>query len=308
MIASGFDAPDPVIEVRGLTRCFGAKAALEGVSLAVPRGAVFGLVGVNGSGKTTLIKHVLGLLRARVGSVRVFGRDPAADPVAVLARVGYLSEENDLPGWMRVDEVLRYTRAFYPRWDDAYAAQLRKAFGLDSFARVKDLSKGQRARAGLLVALAHRPDLLVLDEPSSGLDPLVRRDILVAVVRTVADEGRTVLFSSHLLDELERVADHVAMIDQGRIVFCGEMAEVQEAHRRLTLRFPEPRARPPALPGVLAWEGAGHEWTALYRGRAGRVEEALAEWGALVVEEGTPSLHEIFVAQAGTTPPAAAEG
>jgi ABC-2 type transport system ATP-binding protein len=136
----------------------------------------------------------------------------------------------------------------------------------------------------------------------------VRRDILVAVVRTVADEGRTVLFSSHLLDELERVADHVAMIDQGRIVFCGEMAEVQEAHRRLTLRFPEPRARPPALAGVLAWEGAGYEWTALYRGRAARVEEAVAQWGALVVEEGIPSLHEIFVAQAGTKAPAAVEG
>src|SRR5262249_43351922 len=160
----------------------------------VPRGAVFGLVGANGAGKTTLIKHVLGLLRAAAGSVRVFGRDPVADPVGVLSHVGYLSEEPDLPGWMRVAELLRYTRAFYPGWDDAYAERLRRDFGLDPAARVKHLSKGQRARAGLLIALAYRPDLLVLDEPSTGLDPVVRRDILEAIIRTVAEEGRTVLF------------------------------------------------------------------------------------------------------------------
>ena len=178
MIASTAGPSGAVIEVRNVTRRFGAKAALDGVSLGVPRGSVFGLVGVNGSGKTTLIKHVLGLLRAQTGTVRVFGLDPVADPPGVLARVGYLSEENDLPGWMRVDELLRYTRAFYPGWDDAYAAELCRAFALEPAARIKTLSKGQQARAGLVAALAHRPPLLVLDEPSSGLDPIVRRDIL----------------------------------------------------------------------------------------------------------------------------------
>src|SRR5947209_16150227 len=112
----------PVVRVEGLTRRFGPKTALDNVSLSVPRGSVFGLVGANGAGKTTLIKHVLGLLRAASGAVRVFGRDPVADPAGVLGRIGYLAEENDLPGWMRVDELLRYTRSFYPSWDDAYAA------------------------------------------------------------------------------------------------------------------------------------------------------------------------------------------
>src|SRR5262245_20264634 len=197
---------EPVIDVRGLTRRFGTRAALDGVSLAVPRGVVFGLVGPNGAGKTTLIKHLLGLLRPDAGTVRVFGIDPVADPPAVLGRVGYLDEDNDLPAWMRVGELIRYTRAFYPGWDDAYAERLRRTFDLDPSARVRRLSKGQRARAGLLVALAHRPELLLLDEPSSGLDPVVRRDILTAVIRTVADEGRTVLFSSHLLHEVERAS------------------------------------------------------------------------------------------------------
>jgi len=221
---------EPVIAISDLTRRFGGHAALDSVSLTIPRGGVYGLVGANGAGKTTLIKHVLGLLRAERGSVRVFGRDPVADPVGVLSRTGYLSEENDLPGWMRVDELIQYSRAFYPSWDDAYAGELRDRFALDPGARIKTLSKGQKARAGLLVALAYRPELLVLDEPSSGLDPIVRRDIVGAVIRTIADEGRTVLFSSHLLDEVEQVADHVTMIDHGRIVVSAPLEEIRAAH------------------------------------------------------------------------------
>lgn len=226
---------DAVIEISQLSRSFGTKQALSSVTLSLPRGGVYGLVGANGAGKTTLIKHILGLLQAQSGSVRVFGLDPAADPVGVLSRIGYLSEENDLPGWMRVDELVRYTRAFYPAWDDAYAEDLRERFALDPGAKVGSLSKGQKARAGLLVALAYRPELLVLDEPSSGLDPIVRRDILGAVMRTIADEGRTVLFSSHLLDEVEEVADHVTMLTHGRIVLSGPLAEIKAAHRESSL-------------------------------------------------------------------------
>src|SRR3989442_2171702 len=126
-----FTVSESVVTVSELTRRFGATTALASVSLSMPRGAVYGLVGANGAGKTTLIKHILGLLRAESGSVRGFGLDPVADPVAVLSRIGYLSEENDLPGWMRVDELIRYTSAFYPKWDDAYAEELRQAFALD---------------------------------------------------------------------------------------------------------------------------------------------------------------------------------
>jgi len=220
-----------VIDVAELTRRFGTNTALASVSLSVPRGAVYGLVGENGAGKTTLIKHILGLFRAQSGSVRVFGLDPVADPVGVLSRIGYLSEERDLPGWMRVDELVRYTRAFYRDWDDAYAEELRQAFALDVSATIKNLSKGQKARVGLLIALAYRPQLLVLDEPSTGLDPVVRRDILDAIIRTVAEEGRTVLFSSHLLDEVERVADHVTMISHGKIVLSAPLDALRESHR-----------------------------------------------------------------------------
>jgi ABC-2 type transport system ATP-binding protein len=220
----------PVIDIANVTRRFGEKTALDSVSLSFPRGGVYGLVGANGAGKTTLIKHILGLLKAESGSVRIFGLDPVAEPVSVLSRLGYLSEDNDLPGWMRVDELIRYSRAFYPNWDDAYAEELRRAFALEPAAKIKDLSKGQKSRAGLLVALAYRPELLVLDEPSSGLDPIVRRDILGAVLRTIADEGRTVLFSSHLLDEVEQVADHVTMIREGTIVMSAPLEDIKRSH------------------------------------------------------------------------------
>jgi len=293
---------EAVVEVSGLTRRFGATTALTEVDLALGRGVVHGLVGANGAGKTTLIRHVLGLLRAQRGNVRVFGLDPVAEPQAVLGRVGYLSEENDLPGWMRVDELLRYSRAFYSDWDDDWAAQLGDRFGLERSARLRELSKGQRARAGLLVALAHRPELLVLDEPSSGLDPIVRRDILGAVLRTVADEGRTVLFSSHLLDEVEQVADQVTMIDRGQILLQAPLAEIRRAHRHLTLRFPDTTPEPDLGGPLLALEHRGEVWTGVARADLAAVRAAVGVRGGSIVADRAPSLDEVFVAYAGRTP------
>jgi ABC-2 type transport system ATP-binding protein len=299
---------ESVLEVRDLTRTFGTMKALDGLSLSVARGTVLGLVGVNGSGKTTLIKHVLGLLRPQVGCVRVFGLDPVADPVGVLSRIGYVSEDCDLPGWMRVDELLRYTSAFYSGWDFDLAEGLRRQFKLEPGVKVNALSRGLRARMGLLLALAHRPELLVLDEPSGGLDPLARRDILQAVVRNVAGEGRTVLFSSHLLDEVERIADEIVLIDGGRLIFRGPLDEVRGRHRRLTLHFREPRSAPPSLDGVLLWEGGGHEWTAVIEGPAEEVRAAAAGVGGELVEQGVPGLAEVFAAHAGGRQAVSREG
>jgi len=297
-----------VVEVEGLTRRFGRTLALDGLRLEVPRGTVFGLVGENGAGKTTLIKHILGLLKAQAGSVRVFGLDPVRDPVGVLSRVGYLSEDRDLPDWMRIHELLRYLRAFYASWDDAFAEDLRRRFDLDPGARIKTLSQGQRARVGLLAALAFRPELLVLDEPSTGLDPIVRREILAAIIRTIADEGRTVLFSSHLLDEVERVSDHVALIAGGRIVLSDSLESIKASHRRLTIRFDEPPAQPPALLGSARWEGSGREWTAVCRGSIADLQGQAAGLGARIVDEHTPTLDDIFVASAGSRQAVGPEG
>jgi len=286
-----------VIEVNGLSRRFGRKEALRDVTLRVRRGEVFGLMGENGAGKTTFMQHILGAYTAQQGTVRVFGIDPVYDPTAVLARIGYLSEDRDLPAWMRVIELMRYTQAFYPKWDEQYAQQLREQFGLPEKTRIRNLSRGEKAKMGLLVALAHRPDLLLLDEPSSGLDAVARQDILGAVVRTVAEEGRTVVFSSHLLDEMDRVADHVAMIHEGRVTLNMPIEEVKRLHRKYVVRWPEAQPKCPDLPGVLQSVGEVHEWSMVCEGDAEAFADAVTKSGGTIIESGEPTLEAIFVAR-----------
>ena len=287
---------NPIVEIQNITRSFGPKTALSNVTLEQEKGTVLGLVGENGSGKTTLIKHVLGLLKPDQGSVRVFGMDPVTDPVPVLAQIGYLSEEDILPSWMRVHELQRYMQGFYPTWDQEYADQLVQEFGLDRNAKLMGLSKGQRARAGLMAALAYRPELLLLDEPSSGLDPIVRRDILGAIVRTIADEGRTVLFSSHLLGEVDRVADRIAMIKNGQILFCENLDDLKETHLELTVVCSQPRPVPPRFAGVVGAECGGKEWSVVFKGTAAEAEVAVASIDATIAEQRWANLDEIFVA------------
>jgi len=286
-----------VIDIQGLTRRFGKKVALDNVDLTVPPGCVMGLVGENGAGKTTLIKHILGLFKAQAGQVQVFGMDPVQDPPAVLGRIGYLSENREMPEWMRVGELIRYTKAYYPGWDTSYANELLQTFGLDEKQKIKSLSRGQRALTGLLVALAYRPDLLLFDEPSSGLDPVVRRNILAAIVQTITEEGRTVLLSSHLLDEVEQVADQVAMIHKGKLVFADSMENIQKNHCCFTLRFEEPQTAAPALPGSLSCEGGPREWHYVCNGPIEEIQGAAQQLGAQLVDHATPSLEEIFVAR-----------
>jgi ABC-2 type transport system ATP-binding protein len=294
-----------VVEVTGLSRAFEHKKALDDVSFRAMAGQVYGLVGANGAGKTTLLKHLLGLLRATAGSVRVFGLDPVRDPVGVLGRIGYLSEEHELPEWMRVGELMRYTQAYHPTWDEAYARELLETFALDPAKKIKDLSKGMRAQAGLIAAVAHRPELLILDEPSSGLDAVVRRDILDAIVRAVADDGRTVIFSSHLLDEVERMSDHVTLIHDGRIALSGALDEVRGAYRRSRVHFTEHFDRPPVLDTALVMEGGGRTWSVVHSGSLEQFRHSVAARGGEVVESRDATLEEIFLARAGRTRPQA---
>jgi ABC-2 type transport system ATP-binding protein len=251
--------PTPAIEVKNLSRRFGRSVALDNVSLTIPVGGVFGLVGLNGAGKTTLIKHLIGALRAQSGTVRIFGDDPVAKPVQVLGRIGYMSEEDTLPQWLRVDQLIRYARSVYPNWDDEYAASLCEQFRLRPSDALSTLSKGGRARAGLLVAIAHHPDLLILDEPSSGLDPIARRDILEAIIAGVSDEGRTVLFSSHLLDEVARVCETIGIMHGSRLSPPQTLDEIQSGYTQWIIRGHG--NHPPQLEMAMEITGGPHEWT-----------------------------------------------
>lgn len=251
---------DGAVDIQGLSRRFRGKNALHEVNMQIPVGSVFGLVGLNGAGKTTLIRHIIGAYKAQQGRVVVLGGDPVVEPQVVLKKIGYLTEEDSLPRWMRVGDLIDFSRAIYPTWDEAYAKRLCEQFELSRKSNLSDLSKGQRARAGLLVAIAHRPQLLVLDEPSSGLDPVARGDILEAIIRTISDEGRTVLFSSHLLDEVERVCDCIAMMHEGQIVESLTIDQLQDRYCEViglgaladvAGRFPQ----------AFGWRQIGEEWS-----------------------------------------------
>jgi ABC-2 type transport system ATP-binding protein len=198
-----------------------------------------------------------------------------------------------------VTELLRYTEGFYPKWNRDYAERLRRDFDLKLDARVNTLSQGQRAKLGLLLALAYCPELLILDEPSSGLDPLVRREMLEAIIRTVAEEGRTVLFSSHLLDEVERVSDHLTMLHQGRVAFSGPLDQVRQSHRRLIIRFESGQSSPPQLTGALSASGFGREWKIVCGTLAAETIAHAAQLGGRVVDDQTATIEEIFLARAG---------
>ncbi|MFC1762723.1 ABC transporter ATP-binding protein [Planctomycetota bacterium] len=289
--------PSNIIDIQGLSRHFGKKQALHDIDLTVPSGTVLGLVGENGAGKTTLLKHMLGLFKAQQGSVRVFGLDPVQDPVDVLGKIGYLSEDREMPDWMRIQEYLRYTQAFYPDWDSDYAQELLTTFDLDPSQRIKQLSRGQRAKVGLLAALAYRPDLLLFDEPSSGLDPVVRRDILGAIVHTITEEGRTVVLSSHLLDEVERVADRVVMIHAGRVVLSDTLDHLREEHHQLVIRFDPACTAPPQLPGLLTCSGGPEEWSCTCCQKLKILEDSVAGLNGRIVDQSSPSLDDIFVAR-----------
>jgi ABC-2 type transport system ATP-binding protein len=251
------------VQVNALSRAFRGKSALRDINLEIPRGSVFGLVGLNGAGKTTLIRHLMGLLKAKHGEVRVLGEDPVNSPETLLKRIGYMTEEDSLPKWMRVGDMLDFSRSLYPSWDDAYCKQLCEMFSLTRTDKLSEMSKGQRARVGLLIAIAHRPELLILDEPSSGLDPIARSDILEAIIRTVSEDGRTVLFSSHLLDEVDRVCDSVGLMCEGSIVESITVEQLESRYSEIVCRPEQAWTPPPSVAGVFGWKSSVDEWSAV---------------------------------------------
>ena len=293
-----------VVEVDKLSRQFGKTEALASVNLSLEQGVVYGLVGANGAGKTTLIKHLLGLLRCQSGSVHVFGKDPVKQPESVLAHIGYLSEDRDIPDWMTIGEFCDYVHAFHPSWDSNYASELLKTFSLSRDKHIRNLSRGMRAQVALIGAVAHKPDLLILDEPSSGLDAIVRRDILNAVVRTISEEGRTVLFSSHLLEEVERLSDHVIMIQEGRVALNESLESLGGSHHVTELRFKENLADFPDVAAAISIEGKGRSWNVVHQCGLEQMSSSIQRYEGEVVSSRHATLEEIFVARVGRIEPA----
>ncbi len=239
------------IQTSGLCKRFGRREVLKGVELSVPAGSIFGLLGRNGAGKSTLIKAMLGLLKFEAGQCRVLGLDVKADPVGIRARVGYMAENQTMYAWMSVRQIIDWVGRFYAVWDKSLAAELQGQFGLDDLQKVGHLSKGQTSKLALLLALAHRPELVVLDDPTLGLDPIARKDFLREVIGQLQQRGITVFFSSHLLYEIEPICDRIGILDDGRIIRVGVTDALREQVKRVIVSVPELPMSPLAIPGLL---------------------------------------------------------
>ena len=249
-----------------LSKRFGKVRAVEGLSLCIPAGSTFGFIGPNGAGKSTTIRMLMGMLRITGGSAQVLGVDVGADPDAVKPHVGYVPEHHFIYRWMYVHEVIGFCRSFYPTWNDALCADLVARFELEPNKRVKHLSKGNVVKLALLLALAHEPDLLLLDEPTSGLDPLVREEFLDGVLRTICDTPRTILFSSHTLSDVQRLADHIGIIHEGRLLLDCPADELITTTKRVRAVLAD-GAQPTVAPDGTVWQRVqGREWLMTIRG------------------------------------------
>lgn len=284
------------ITFQGVTRRFGRRIALDNVSIEVPEGSVLGLVGRNGAGKTTALRLATGLLHADRGSVRVLGLDPVRESLELRRRVSLIGEESALFPSFRVGEILRLAEGLHPKWDDALARDMVKNLQLDPMQRVRELSRGTRAKVALLIAVATRPEVLLLDDPTSGLDPLVRREVLESIVEGFPARGGAVVYASHLIHDLERIADRIAVLDEGRVVLEGSVEELHAGFVRASAVF-EGDA-PTRVEGVRVLESSarGRTLTVVSDAAGAALEQTLRGLGAQSVETESLSLEDLLIA------------
>ena len=275
-----------VIDTADLRKQYGAVEALRGLTLRVPAGSIYGFLGRNGAGKTTTIKVLLGMARATSGSARLFDA-PVESPEAGVdsrRRIGFVSDEKDLYDYMTVNEMIRFTAPFFPRWRADLEQRYLRAFELPPDRKIKALSRGTRTKLALLLALCRSAELLILDEPTSGLDPAMTEQVLQALVAHVTSEEMTVFFSSHQIGEVDQIADHVAIVDRGRVAVAGELDDLRQRYCRVQVVFEHD-----APDATFHAPGAGRVR------RAGRVLTVLASEGSGAVVEEARGLNPISV-------------
>lgn len=285
-----------LLTVAGLAKGFGRKRVLEDVSFTVEPGRVYGLLGLNGEGKTTLARILMGVIPADRGAVRFKGEALLFSSAAYKREVGFIPEDSFFYGWMKVRELLRLNASFYPKWDADRVRALGESLGLDPNARIRTLSRGQKLKLGLVAAVGGAPDLLVLDDPTSGLDVPTRHDFLRGVIRDLAERGTAVLFASHMVHELERVADHILILHGGRIILDRRFDELRAATRRAKLWFDGPAAEWPGVEGTLTSERDGGRLEAVVYPWGEAAEETVKNLSPVRLEVEPLSLEDIFVA------------
>jgi ABC-2 type transport system ATP-binding protein len=292
--------PDFVIETEGLTKRYTrGKEAVSSLDLQVPQGSVYVFLGRNGAGKTTTIRMLMGLLQKTSGKAEVLGMNPDRDPVSIKKRVGYVADNQKMYDWMTIEEIVNFRRSFYPAWNDALAEGLLKRFELPESAKVKDLSRGMNGKLALLLALAHQPELLILDDPTSGLDPVVRREFLQGIIETIHQEAKTVFFSTHIITEAEQIADYVGILENGELLLSEPLDKLKDSVKQIRLIFGDKIPDKISFPGLLKKESAGHELLLTVKDYTPDILKRLAVFNPKSTEILDLNLEDIFVSLVG---------
>ena len=289
---------DTAIAVDGLVKKFGRNTALNGLTMRVPRGSVYALLGRNGAGKSTLIQVLMGMLEPTSGDIRILGLSPVSDAVSLKKVIGYIPDRLPMYDWMTVDELLRFVADFYSNWSPEDERDLVSRFRIARDQKVGALSRGNRALLSLVVAMAHQPSLVLLDECTSGMDAIARREFERSVIEALQAGSRTVLFASHQIDEMERICDWVGIVDEGRMLLEMPIDELKASVKMLRLRA---ETAPDQLPGckILARKSTGREHHITVQFDSAQEPRPVLPHGVEYVEEILLNLEEIFVALVG---------
>jgi ABC-2 type transport system ATP-binding protein len=289
---------DFIIETNQLTKSFKSKQALCGLDLRVPAGSIFGFLGRNGAGKTTTIKTLMGLLRSDSGTAQVFGI-PVADvdrAIEIRRRIGFVTEDKELYPYMTVEQVIAFTRPFFPKWRSDLEKRYLEMFDLPAKRKIPDLSKGMRSKLMLLLAICRGADLLILDEPTDGLDPAATEDVLRELVAIAASSEVTMFFSSHQLGEVDRIADHIGIIDRGKMIVTGPLDDLKANYKRLNIVLADSSAPPTHWPeGVESIRQKGRVLSILASHNAETIAVEARSIPGATVECFPVTLNEIFL-------------
>ncbi len=284
------------IELNGLTKSFEDKKVVDDLSLNVPVGSIFGFLGPNGAGKTTTIKIMLGLLRPDSGSASILGFDAVRDSVNIRQRIGYVAEIQQMYGYMTVDEILSFCSPFYKKWDEKIVRKYLDFFALPRKEKIKNLSKGMKTQLALVLAMAPSPELLILDEPTAGLDTINRQEFLRIILEEISIPGRTVFFSSHQLHDVERVADQVGIINHGRLIEIRAMDELKTTVKKIRVVFQrEPDASLFSLPGIADVAREGSAYLISVEDNLQQILDHVKQYPYFVLDIVDQNLEEIFI-------------
>jgi ABC-2 type transport system ATP-binding protein len=289
---------DFIIETSQLCKSFDSQPALRGLDLRVPVGSIFGFLGRNGAGKTTAIKTLMGLLQCDSGSAEVFGRpiSNADSSVEIRRRIGFVTEDKELYPYMTVEQLIRFTRPFFPKWRHDLERRYLQMFELPPRRKIPDLSKGMRSKLMLLLAISRGAELLILDEPTDGLDPAATEDVLRELVAIAASSETTMFFSSHQLSEVELIADHIGIVDQGKMIVSGSLDDMKLQYQRLQMVFPDPMKLPKQwVDGVESVRQEGRMVSIIASRNADGIVDQVQAIPATVVERFPLTLKEIFL-------------